>query len=146
MVGLERVQIGSAPFEFKLVAALLPLAMVFGIYGIIGISLGCPLAHLASSYSAFNAGAALLAATSGSIFSYLVFKRYHGPMGLFLGSLVITMAWTLIFGTYHASEAGLPLSDGLTSTLSSLWIGVNLVGFLVVEGIRRLAHGGLLDG
>jgi len=146
MIGLEGLRIGSAPFEFKLVTALLPFAMVFGIYGIIGISVGCPLAHLASSYNPFNAGAAFLAASSGSVLSYLIFKRYRGPTGLFLGGLVITVAWTLIFGTYYAGEVGLPLTEGLTSTMSSLWIGVNLVGFLVAEGIRRLADGGGLDG
>lgn len=141
MVGLESISLGAPPFEFRLVAVLLPFAMVFRKFGILGIGIGCPLAHLIAFGSIANAGFAFFAAFGGSIFSYGVYKKYSNPFGLFVGSVVILAFWTFIFGAYFSYETNLPLLAGLWQTLSSLWIGVNVVGFvvslLILQAMKR---------
>jgi hypothetical protein len=137
MVGLESIAFGAAPFEFKIVAAMLPLAMVFGRYGIAGIGIGCPLAHLIAFGSVVNAGFAFFAAFGGSLASYLLYKRYRGPLGLVVGSITILAFWTFVFGGYFAYDSNLPLVSGFWQTFSSLWIGINFVGVAVALLIRQ---------
>ncbi len=139
MVGFETLSIGLTPFQFRFVTALLPFAMVFRKYGVIGISAGCPLAHLLAFGSLFNAGAAFLSAFIGSFSSYLIFTRYRSIIGLFVGTLVITATWVFIFGTYYSYSVDSPILSGLSVTFLSLWVGVNVIGFVLAEGIRRLS-------
>jgi uncharacterized membrane protein len=137
MVGLESLALGSPPFEFKFVAALLPFAMVFRRYGIAGIGIGCPLAHLIAFGSIANAGFAFCAAFGGSLGSYGIYRRYNSPHGLLIGTLVILAFWTFIFGGYFAYVSNIPILTGFWETFSSLWIGVSIVGFGIALLIRK---------
>lgn len=141
MAGLESLHFGSFPLEIKLVAVLLPLAMVFGWYGIAGMTLGCTLAHAVNFNGYLDIFSAGIAAFLGSIISYNIFRKYNTPLGLFAGTLVITAVWTIVFGFYQVFVFQLPFSTGFLATLSSIWIAVNVIGYLAVEGIRRFVPG-----
>jgi len=136
MVGLESVTFGAGVFQLRVVASLLPLAMVFRRYGVLGISIGCPLAHLMATGRLENAFFAFASALGGSVSSYLVYRRSGTLMALFAGALVITFFWTTAYGSYFSVASGIPLLDGLADTLSSLWIGVNVVGFASAVAVR----------
>jgi hypothetical protein len=137
MVGLESVVFGTGVFEFRFVAALLPFAMIFRRYGIVGISVGCPLAHLLATGSLMNAFLAFGAAFGGSVSSYFLYKQREGLATIFLGTIAITVFWTVIFGTYFSFSSQVSLATGFSDTLSSLWMGVNVVGFALAAVLWR---------
>ncbi|MFQ5761703.1 MAG: hypothetical protein ACE5PO_01590 [Candidatus Bathyarchaeia archaeon] len=140
MVGLESLRFDVYPFEVKIVAVLLPLAMVFGWYGIAGMTIGCTAAHTVSFHGYLDLSSAALAAFVGSVISYALFKKHPNSLGLLAGTLIITAVWTVTFGAYQAYVTDVPLLTGLFSMLSTLWIAVNVIGYLAAGACRALVH------
>jgi len=139
MVGLEAISFGAPPFQFRLVASLLPFAMVFRRYGIAGIAVGCPLAHLLATGSMVNSGFAFVAAASGSVSSYYVFRKHRNSIALFVGTLLISLSWSVVFGVYLSTSTHLALLSAFSATLSSLWIGVNIIGFVFAWTVNKVS-------
>jgi hypothetical protein len=136
MVGFESLTVGAGLLQFKVVASLLPLAMVFRKFGVAGISIGCPLAHLLATGSVESALFAFASAFGGSVSAYLVYRKYGNLVGLFIGTVLISVVWTTVYGFYFSLASSLPVPAALTATLSSLWIGVNVVGLALTIVIR----------
>lgn len=137
MIGLENVRLGSSPFEIRVVAVLLPLAMIFDWYGIAGMTIGCTAAHAVNFHGFLDLFSAGLAALVGSILAFSLHKKRSDSIGLFAGTLIITLIWAVVFGVYEAYEFGIPLIEGFSSMLAILWIPVNVVGFFLVVVIDR---------
>lgn len=137
MIGLEDMSLVVYPFEIRVVAILLPLAMIFDWYGIAGMTIGCTAAHAIHFHGLPDLFSAGLAALVGSVLAFGFYKKRPDSIGLFIGTLIITSIWSIVFGVYEAYVFGIPLIEGFISMLAILWIPVNVVGFFLVVVIDR---------
>jgi len=137
-----------APISFELVQvrvadALIPLSMIFGWPVIIGVSVGCAIANVASPMpsvvvdivfgSLANFVASLLAWKISS------FKKWNATFE-FLGCVAATLTITLIVGTYLAVLTGMEvwlwwLGIGVGSVISICGIG-----FTLIQVLKRVLH------
>jgi uncharacterized membrane protein len=123
-------------YQVRLADALLPLSMVFGIPGAVGLSLGCLVANV-------YGGLGLVDIVGGTIanFAACTFAWYVGRKGGFarrvLGSFAETAILTLIVGGYLSLIFDVPVELGLFGVLIGSVIAVNVLGLLLEEVIRQ---------
>ena len=136
MVALEPLNIGVFPFEVTVVAVLLPLAMVLGRYGIGGMTVGCIGAHTIY-FEGFTAIlAAGIAALIGSVGAYMIAQKWNRPLGLFVGTWVITAVWSSVMALYLWFAVGTPPIDGMVHMFFRLFIAVNVLGFVLAVALK----------
>ena len=124
---------------------LLPLSLLFGWRGIVGVAVGAPMMHLyhvLSGQEPLEPGflalqpIVFLAALS---LAYYIVRRYPWPEGYLVGTWAITAVITLTLGGYWAVTTG-----GLTTILELLVVSIipiNIAGPLLLEAGSRWSGG-----
>lgn len=138
MILLERFRFGQPPFEFVIVSAIIPLAILFGVVGVVGMSIGCTIAHSLNFIGfadVFGAGGSVLL---GCSLAYTVVKKTSFPGRFFVANLITTASMAIIMGTSWAYIFNLPLEAGIQAVFASIWIGLNIVGYLLQQTLKRL--------
>ena len=130
-----------APISFGIVQvrvadAMLPLAMIFGLPGALGLSLGCLVSNVFGGLGIVDivggASANLVACT----LAWYIGRKGRGAQR-FLGTVAITAVVALIVGGYLSWLLQVPLEISLLGVLIGEMIAVNLIGFPIEEAIRR---------
>ena len=130
-----------APISFGIVQvrvadAMLPLAMIFGLPGALGLSLGCLVSNVFGGLGIVDivggASANLVACT----LAWYIGRKGRGAQR-FLGTVAITVVVGLIVGGYLSWLLQVPLEISLLGVLIGEMIAVNLIGFPLEEAIRR---------
>ena len=130
-----------APISFGIVQvrvadAMLPLAMIFGLPGALGLSLGCLVSNVFGGLGIVDivggASANLVACT----LAWYIGRKGRGAQR-FLGTVAITVVIALIVGGYLSWLLQVPLEISLLGVLIGEIIAVNLIGFPLEEAIRR---------
>jgi len=123
-------------YQVRLADALLPLSMIFGIPSAIGLSLGCVVSNVYGGLGIIDiVGGTIANFSAGSLAWYLA--RRSGSIRRFLGSIVETIAITLIVGGYLSLIFEVPVELGLFGVLVGSVIAINIIGFPIEEIIRR---------
>lgn len=138
MVALERFRIGQPPFQFVVVAAIIPLAILFGIIGIVGMSIGCTIVHSLNYIGLVDVLGAGSSVLLGCGLAYKFVHKTRSSVRFFLGNLIITASMTAIMGAGRAYLFNLSLEAGMLGVFTSVWIGLNIMGYLLQETLRRL--------
>jgi uncharacterized membrane protein len=123
-------------FQVRIADAMLPLAMIFGLPSALGFSLGCIVSNVYGGLGVVDivggAAANLVACT---------LAWYIGRKGRvvqrFLGTVVETVAVSLIVGGYLSLIFQVPVEVGLLGVLVGSTIAINVIGFPIEESIRR---------
>ena len=130
-----------APISFGIVQvrvaeAMLPLAMIFGLPGALGLSLGCLVSNVFGGLGIVDivggASANLVACT----LAWYIGRKGRGAQR-FLGTVAITVTVGLIVGGYLSWLLQVPLEISLLGVLIGEMIAINLIGFPLEEAIRR---------
>ncbi len=130
-----------APISFGIVQvrvadAMLPLAMIFGLPGALGLSLGCLVSNVFGGLGIVDivggASANLVACT----LAWYIGRKGRSAQR-FLGTVAITVTVGLIVGGYLSWLLQVPLEISLLGVLIGEMIAVNLIGFPLEEAIRR---------
>ncbi len=137
MTGLEKVNIGSFPLEIHIVAALLPLAMIFGRVGIVATTIGCACAHLFALAPPIEIVAAASSAFLGSYLAYRLVRNGITYGRMLAGCLLITLVWSVIMSGEWSLVSQWAWTLTFALMLSRLFLAVNLFGFLLSAGVRR---------
>jgi len=130
-----------APISFGIVQvrvadAMLPLAMIFGLPGALGLSLGCLVSNVFGGLGIVDivggASANLVACT----LAWYIGRKGRGAQR-FLGTVAITVVVGLIVGGYLSWLLQVPLEISVIGVVVGEVIAVNLIGFPIEEAIRR---------
>ena len=130
-----------APISFGIVQvrvadAMLPLTMIFGLPGALGLSLGCLVSNVFGGLGIVDivggASANLVACT----LAWYIGRKGRGAQR-FMGTVAITVVVGLIVGGYLSWLLQVPLEISLLGVLIGETIAVNLIGFPLEEAIRR---------
>ena len=130
-----------APISFGIVQvrvadAMLPLSMIFGLPGALGLSLGCLVSNVFGGLGIVDivggASANLIACT---LAWYIARKGRSGQR--FLATVAETVVVGLIVGGYLSWLLQVPLEISIIGVLVGELIAVNLIGFPLEEAIRR---------
>jgi len=128
--------ISFSVYQVRLADALLPLSMIFGIPSAFGLGLGCVVSNVYGGLGVIDiVGGSFANFIAGLLAWYIAGRR--GFAHRFLGSIVETVAITLIVGGYLSLIFEVPLELGLFGVLVGSVIAVNIVGFPIEEIIRR---------
>jgi uncharacterized membrane protein len=123
-------------FQVRLADALLPLSMIFGIPSAIGLSLGCVVSNIYGGLGLVDIlGGTLANFIACALAWYISGKK--GFTGRFFGSVIQTIAITLIVGGYLWIIFEVPIEFSLGGVFVGSLIAINIVGFTVQETIRR---------
>lgn len=146
MILLEKFSIGQPPFEFVIVAAIIPVAILFGVIGIVGISIGCTIAHSLNFIGLVDVVGVSTSVLLGTSLAYIFIKKTRFPGRFFLANLIITFSMTTIWGISWAYHFNIPVELGMQTIFASVWIGLNIVGYLLQQAIRRvMVHYQVID-
>ena len=130
-----------APISFGIVQvrvadAMLPLAMIFGLPGALGLGLGCLVSNVFGGLGIVDivggASANLVACT----LAWYIGRKGRGAQR-FLGTVAITVVVGLIVGGYLSWLLQVPLEISVIGVVVGEVIAVNLIGFPIEEAIRR---------
>ena len=130
-----------APISFGIVQvrvadAMLPLAMIFGLPGALGLSLGCLVSNVFGGLGIVD----IIGGASANLIACSL-AWYIGRKGKsaqrFLGTVAISVVVGLIVGGYLSWLLQVPLVISLLGVLVGEVIAVNLIGFPLEEAIRR---------
>ncbi|MGB9675584.1 MAG: QueT transporter family protein [Candidatus Bathyarchaeales archaeon] len=122
-------------YQVRVADALLPLSMIFGLPSAIGLSLGCLVANV-------YGGLGIVDVVGGTIANFVActLAWYIGRGGFarrFLGSLVETLTITMIVGGYLSLIFNVPIEVGLLGIFIGSVIAINVLGFVLEEGLQR---------
>lgn len=146
MILFERVNFGQPPFEFVLVSAIIPLALLFGTIGIVGMSVGCTLAHAFNFIGVADVLGAGISVFLGCSLAYRFVQKSRFAGRYFLANLIITAFMTILMGASYAYINNIPFEMGMLAVFGSIWIGVNIVGYLLLLVVGRvLSNYGVID-
>jgi uncharacterized membrane protein len=130
-----------APISFGIVQvrvadAMLPLAMIFGLPGALGLSLGCLVSNVFGGLGIVDIiGGASANLIACSLAWYIGRKAKVAQR--FLGTVAITVVVGLIVGGYLSWLLQVPLEISVLGVVVGEVIAVNLIGFPLEEAIRR---------
>jgi uncharacterized membrane protein len=130
-----------APISFGIVQvrvadAMLPLAMIFGLPGALGLSLGCLVSNVFGGLGIVDIVGGATANLVACTLAWYIGRRGRGAQR-FLGTVAITVVVGLIVGGYLSWLLQVPLEISLLGVLIGEMIAVNLIGFPLEEAIRR---------
>jgi uncharacterized membrane protein len=130
-----------APISFGIVQvrvadAMLPLAMIFGLPGALGLSLGCLVSNVFGGLGIVDIVGGATANLVACTLAWYIGRRGRGAQR-FLGTVAITVVVGLIVGGYLSWLLQVPLEISLLGVLIGEMIAVNLIGFSLEEAIRR---------
>jgi uncharacterized membrane protein len=131
-----------APISFgigqvRIADALLPLSMIFGIPGALGLSLGC----LVSNSIAGGLGVIDIVGGASANLVACVLAWYIGRKGgriqRFAGTVMQSVVVALIVGSYLSILLGVNVWVSMLGVLLGEIVAVNIIGFPLQEAIRR---------
>ncbi len=130
-----------APISFGIVQvrvadAMLPLAMIFGLPGALGLSLGCLVSNVFGGLGIVDIVGGATANLVACTLAWYIGRKGRGAQR-FLGTVAITVVVALIVGGYLSVLLSVPLEISLLGVLVGEMIAVNLIGFPLEEAIRR---------
>jgi uncharacterized membrane protein len=130
-----------APISFGIVQvrvadAMLPLAMIFGLPGALGLSLGCLVSNVFGGLGIVDIIGGASANLIACSLAWYIGRKGRGTRR-FLGTLAITVVVSLIVGGYLSWLLQVPLEISLLGVLVGEVLAVNLIGFPIEEAIRR---------
>ncbi|MFQ5919070.1 MAG: hypothetical protein ACE5I4_03355 [Thermoplasmata archaeon] len=131
MILLEPLTLSGFGLSVTVVAALLPLALLLGLPGVLIITLACGMAHWVNDG---NVGEALIAAAAvgvATLAAFLVIHRSPGPMGWIAAGWILTALFVAIMALGLLVVFGQEPLAALSTVLTRVWIGINLVGIPV---------------
>jgi uncharacterized membrane protein len=114
----------------------LPLAMIFGLPGALGLSLGCLVSNVFGGLGIVDIVGGATANLVACTLAWYIGRRGRGAQR-FLGTVAITVVVGLIVGGYLSWLLQVPLEISLLGVLIGEMIAVNLIGFPLEEAIRR---------
>jgi uncharacterized membrane protein len=126
-------------FQARVADALLPLAVIFDLPVAIGTSLGCFVAN-------FYGGLGIIDIVGGTIanFAACLLARYIGGKNVvhrLAACFAETVVITVIVGGYLALLFNVPLELGLFGVFVGSIVAVNILGFVLLEGLHRSGIG-----
>ena len=122
--------------QIRISDMLLPLSIIFGWPGIIGLSLGTIVANITSPYAGpVEVGGGTLA---NLIACYVAWKIGSQKFrGSWVTSIIIqNIIITIIVGSYLSFLLGLPLEVTLTSVFLGSFVAMNIVGYLLLKAVH----------
>jgi uncharacterized membrane protein len=130
-----------APISFGIVQvrvadAMLPLAMIFGLPGALGLSLGCLVSNVFGGLGIVDIVGGATANLVACTLAWYIGRKGRGAQR-FLGTVAITVVVALIVGGYLSVLLSVPLEISLLGVLVGEMIAVNFIGFPLEEAIRR---------
>jgi uncharacterized membrane protein len=134
VVSLAPISFGV--YQVRLADALLPLSMIFGIPSVVGLSMGCAISNVYGGLGMIDIVGGTVANFVATFAAWYV-ARNRGFVHRLLGSVLETLAVTLIVGGYLTLIFEVPLGLGLFGILVGSIISINVVGFPVEEALRR---------
>jgi len=130
-----------APISFGIVQvrvadAMLPLAMIFGLPGALGLSLGCLVSNVFGGLGIVDIIGGASANLIACSLAWYIGRKGKGAQR-FLGTVAITVVVGLIVGGYLSWLIQVPLEISILGVVVGEVIAVNLIGFPLEEAIRR---------
>ena len=130
-----------APISFGIVQvrvadAMLPLAMIFGLPGALGLSLGCLVSNVFGGLGIVDIIGGASANLIACSLAWYIGRKGKGAQR-FLGTVAITVDVGLIVGGYLSWLIQVPLEISILGVVVGEVIAVNLIGFPLEEAIRR---------
>jgi len=130
-----------APISFGIVQvrvadAMLPLAMIFGLPGALGLSLGCLVSNVFGGLGIVDIVGGATANLVACSLAWYIGRKGRGAQR-FLGTVAITVAVGLIVGGYLSWLLQVPVEISILGVLIGELIAVNLIGFPLEEAVRR---------
>jgi hypothetical protein len=136
------------PFDPRPEAFLLALALAFRLPAVLGGAAGVPAAlaayrvvhpyfagdPAAMALTEVDMAASFLAVLVAMLAAYAVFAR-RGPGHRLAATWVLTLASSTFLALYAAAANGVPFVDGFAKPFSEAFLPVNVVGWLVLEGL-----------
>ena len=129
-------------WQVRFADALLPLSMIFGWPCAAGLGLGCLVANVYGGLGVVD----IIGGSVANIIACGLAWKIGGNSRIyrrFLATLVLTATLTVIVGGYLSVIFNVPLEFGLLGVFVGSVISVNILGFLIEEGIRKSGLGQL---
>ncbi len=123
-------------FQVRVADAMLPLSMIFGLPGALGLSLGCLVSNVFGGLGIVDIVGGAAANLVACTLAWYIGRKGRGAQR-FLGTVAITAVVGLIVGGYLSWLLQVPLEISLLGVLIGEMIAVNLIGFPLEEAIRR---------
>lgn len=122
-------------WQVRLADALLPLSIIFGPSSAVGFGLGCLVANVYGGFGIVDIVGGAIANFVACFFAWKL-SNNGGRKKRFIGTLIQTLAITLIVGGYLSVLFQVPPIVGLVGILVGSLISINLLGFIILEVIR----------
>ena len=123
-------------YQVRVADALLPLSMIFGIPSALGFGLGAIVSNIYGGLGPIDIVGGTMANIIACSLAWYIAKR-GGITYRFVGSIIVTTVITAIVGGYLSLIFDVPLEFGLFGVLVGSIIAVNVLGFPILEIIRR---------
>ena len=120
-------------FQIRIADVILPLAIIFGLPAIIGVTLGNVVGNFASPFGAIDIVGGTVANFVASLVAWRIgSKRFHGSwvIAILIQNLIITF----IVGTYLSFIIGIP---SWVPVFIGSFIAMNIGGYALVKAVDR---------
>ncbi len=131
MILLEPLTLDGFGLSVTVVAALLPLALLLGLPGVLIITVACGMAHWVNDGNVGEAVIAAVAVGVATSAAYLVVRRGQGPLRWIFAGWVLTAIFVTIMALGFLLVFGQEPFASLNTVLARVWIAINLVGIPV---------------
>ena len=134
-------------FQIRVADMLLPLAIVFGMPAVVGLSVGTIVANLSSPFGIIDIGGGTLANLIATYMAYEMNKRWHFHGSQYVSTLLETSIITLIVGSYLQFLLQIPNTilfgysiPGIVITWLGVFIGsfisINIAGYALLKAVQ----------
>ncbi|MEM2843688.1 MAG: QueT transporter family protein [Candidatus Bathyarchaeia archaeon] len=135
------ISLSSISFQLiqvRVADALLPLSIIFGWPAIIGVTLGCLIANFFGGLGVVDVVGGSFANFIATLIAWKIGRRkFKGSW--FSASILETLIVSSIVGFYLSFIFNVPLYISLLSVLTGSLIAINLIGYLLLKAISKLA-------
>ncbi len=122
-------------YQVRVADALLPLSIIFGFPAALGLSLGCFIANLYANLSIVDVFGGAIANFVACVLAWFIGRG--GIIRRFLACLIETLIITVIVGGYLSLIFEVPVEVSLLGVLVGSLIAINILGFMLLEGLYR---------
>ncbi len=126
--------------QVRIADALIPLSVIFGWPGVMGVTLGCLIGNVVTPMPSIITDMSLgaLANFVASILAWKIAAQKRGSMiSEFLGCTMATIVITLIVGTYLAILTEMELWIWWLGIFTGSLISINLIGYLTLQFMKK---------
>ena len=136
VVVIELAFISFGAYQVRVADAMLPLSMIFGLPSAVGLSLGCFVANIYGGLGPIDMFGGAAANLVACVLAWYI-GRKGGRVRRFVATLFQTATISLIVGVYLSPLLNIPLMLSVFGILVGEAIAINLIGFPLLEAIRR---------